>query len=104
MLKIITTAVLLATTAPAIAQPDAATRIVHVPYADLDLRQAKDVKQFDRRLRAAVEAVCPEMVTTGSITDAVTQSCRKAAYVALAHQRATAIAQATGTTQLADAR
>lgn len=101
MLKIIAAAALLATTAPALAQPDGTTRTVHVSYADLDLRQAGDVKLLDRRLRTAIAAVCPNVVTTGPLVSPATQQCRKATFGALANQRAAAIARAAGTTQLA---
>jgi UrcA family protein len=101
MLKIIATAALLATTAPALAEPQGTTQQFHVSYADLDLRQAKDVRLFDRRIRAAVEAVCPDVITTGSLLNSATKRCRKEAYAALAEQRAVAIAHAAGTTQLA---
>jgi len=101
MLKIIATIALLATTAPAIAQPAETAPQVHVSYADLDLRQARDVKLFDRRLRAAVGTLCPDEMTTGSITNFATKRCRKAAFTAMAKQRAAALAEAAGTTQLA---
>ena len=101
MLKIIAAAAFLATTAPAIAQPAGETRSVHVSYADLDLRNAADVKHLDRRLRAAVGAVCPEGVATGPLVSPEVLRCRKAAYGATADQRAIAIAKAAARTQLA---
>jgi len=101
MLKLIATIALVATAAPAFAQPAGTTRAIHVSYADLDLRQAKDVRHLDHRLHAAVEAVCPDVPTTGSIINAETKRCRTAAFTALANQRNAAIAEATGGTQLA---
>jgi UrcA family protein len=101
MLKIIATAGLLAATAPALAEPQGTTQQLHVSYADLDLRQASDVRLFDRRIRAAVETVCPDVITTGSLLNTATKRCRKDAFAALAKQRAAAIAEATGTTRLA---
>ena len=101
MLKTIATIALLATTAPAIAQPAGETRTVHVSYADLDLRHAGDVKTLDRRLRAAIGTVCPAGVATDMLVSPAVQQCRKTAHAALADQRATAIAKAAGTTQLA---
>lgn len=100
MLKIVATIALLATTAPALAQ-QGTTQQLHVSYADLDLRQASDVRLFDRRLRAAVETVCPDQITTGSLLNAATKRCRKAAYAALSQQRAAALAEAAATTRLA---
>jgi len=101
MLKIIATIALLATTAPAIAQPAGETRTVHISYADLDLRHAADVKTLDRRLRSAIDTVCPAGVATDLLVSPAVQQCRRAAHTALASQRATAIAKAAGTTQLA---
>ena len=101
MLKLIAAAALVATTAPAFAQAHGTTRSVHVSYADLDLRQAEGVKQFDRRLRAAIVDVCPDGVTTDRIATADVMRCRNAASRALQSQRAEAIAKATTNTQLA---
>ena len=101
MLKIIATIALLATTAPAIAQPVAETRTVHVSYADLDLRQAADVKILNRRLRAAVGNVCPQGAAADLPGSFAVLHCRKAAYAALADQRATALTKAAPATQLA---
>ena len=98
MLKIIATVALLATTAPAFAQPEGTTRTVHVSYADLDLSRAAGVKQLDRRLRIALANVCP--ARDGATPFAVLQ-CRKAASVALASQRTAAIAGAANGTRLA---
>jgi UrcA family protein len=97
MSKIVLTAALLAAAAPAIAHAEAVTRQVHVSYADLDLHRAADVRLLDRRLRAAVGAVCPSAEAASAT--ALLQ-CRKGAYAALADQRATALAKA-GTTRLA---
>jgi len=101
MLKIIAAAALLATTAPAFAQPVGTTRIVHVSYADLDLRQAGDVKQFNRRLRVAVGTVCPDSASPDRAATAEVMRCRGVAYRALKAQRAEAIAKAAATTRLA---
>ena len=101
MLKLIAAATLIATAAPAFAQAHGTTRSVHVSYADLDLRQADGVKQFDRRLRAAIGAVCPDGVSTDRFATADVMRCRNAAAIALKSERAAAIAKATATTQLA---
>lgn len=94
MLKTIAAIAFLAAAAPAVAQPEATTRIVHVSYADLNLTHAADVKRFDRRLRTAITAVCPGAEAQSSF--ALLQ-CRKAASIAMAHQRTAALARASDT-------
>jgi UrcA family protein len=103
MLKTIVTAIaLLATAAPAFAGAREAAPQVRVSYADLDLRRPADVKTLDRRIRAAVDAVCPEDLTTGSrLGNAATRQCRTAAFAALAKQRDAALAAAAAPVRLA---
>jgi UrcA family protein len=101
MLKTILTTVLLAAAVPAVAQPSEVAPQIHVTYADLDLRRAADVRQFDRRLRGAIETICGDAKPgEGPIAFSVLR-CRKAAYAQIADQRAAALAAANAATQLA---
>ena len=97
MLKIILTTFFLATAAPALAQPNAETRQVHVSSRDLDLRRSADVHQLDLRLHAALKAVCPD-----SVWDSFeVKHCREAAGADVARQRARLIATAKAGDRLA---
>ena len=97
MLKFILSAALLATTAPALAQPDGVTRQVHVSYHDLDLRRSADVHKFDVRLYEAVKAVCPD-----NWSDAFeVKRCREAAAAEASHQRRIIVAAAKSGYQMA---
>ena len=97
MLKFILPVALLATAAPALAQPDGVTRHVRVSYRDLDLRRSADVHQFDQRLYAAVKAVCPD-----NWSDAIeVKRCREAASAEAAHQRRIIVAAARSGFQMA---
>jgi len=101
MLKTILTAALLVTALPAAAQTEKVTREVHVSYSDLDLRQPKDVKAFDRRLRAAIGQVCPDTEPQDRLVAFSVLRCRHAAHAKAADQRAAAIAAAEARTRLA---
>ena len=97
MLKTLLATVLLAAAFPATAHTPEVAPQVHVTYADLDLRHAADVKQFDRRLRGAVETICGDAKPgEGPIAFSVLR-CRKATYAQIANQRAAALAAAHGT-------
>jgi UrcA family protein len=105
MLKtIITTALLAASVsvaAPAAAQPERVTRQVSVQYADLDLRRAADVREFDRRLRSAVSAVCADEDGSLRATDLDKLHCRYDALRRLHGKREAAISSAKGEARLA---
>ena len=106
MLKtIITTALLAATfvaTAPAVAaEGDRVMRQAHVTYADLDLRRPADVKELNRRLRAAVDAVCADEDGSLRATDLEKLHCRYVALRGLRGQRDAAISSAKSGAQLA---
>ena len=101
MLKTILTIALLATALPAAAQTEKVTRVVHVSYADLDLRQPGDVKIFDRRLRVAIGQVCPETQPQDRQSSFAVLRCRSAAHAGAAAQRAAALAASNTRTQTA---
>ena len=106
MLKtIITTALLaasVAAAAPAAAQQaEHVTRQVSVHYADLDLRRAADVREFDRRLRAAVSTVCADEDGSLRATDLDKLHCRYDALRGLRGEREAAISSAKGEARLA---
>lgn len=79
--------------APAQAQPQESTHIVHVSYADLDLSRPSDRKALDRRLGRALDQVCGT-VRPGFINPAPESlRCRAEARRAVAAARAQAVAQ-----------
>jgi UrcA family protein len=101
MLKTLFTTVLLAAALPTAAPAELVTRQVHVTYADLDLRHAADVKQLDRRLRAAIGAVCPDTQPQERLIDAAVTRCRRTARAGFADQRQAALAAAYASTRIA---
>ena len=102
MLKTILTAALFAVSVPATAaQMEQVTRQVRVSYADLDLHQPADVKEFDRRLRVAIAQVCPDTQPQDRDTSFAVMRCRHAAHVGAAAQRAIALAKVDTRTQVA---
>jgi UrcA family protein len=97
MLKIILTTALLATAAPALAQPDGDMHQVHVSSRDLDLRRSADVHQLDLRLHAALKAVCPD----NAWDSFEVKRCREVAGADVARQRARLITTARAADRLA---
>ena len=89
MLKVMIPAALLAALVPniALAQEEGHAEI-HVAYRDLDLRSPAGVKQLDRRIERAVEAVCPDPDATDLARKFVVARCREVARAGVADQRA----------------
>jgi len=89
MLKLLVPAVLLAALVPnaAPAQEDGRAEI-HVAYRDLDLRSPAGVKQLDRRIEHAIEAVCPDPSATDLARKVAVARCRDAKRADVADQRA----------------
>jgi UrcA family protein len=89
------TALLTVATVPA--RAESITRQVKVQYADLDLRRTADVRELDRRLRAAIGAVCSDE----DATDRDKQHCRFGALRRMRGQRDAAISSAKNEARLA---
>lgn len=74
----------------ALAEPGVNT--VSVPYADLDLTQAKGRAEFEARLTAALRKVCRVPFTRSARAATQAKACMKAAREKVARQRAVALA------------
>jgi len=89
MLKVMIPAALLAALVPnaAPAQQEGHAEI-HVAYRDLDLRSPAGVKQLDRRIEHAIDAVCPDPDATDLARKYRVARCREVARAGVADQRA----------------
>jgi UrcA family protein len=83
---------------PAVAQD---TMSLSVSYADLDLSNAKDRAQFDRRVRAAARNICDDGMK-GVASDMSFQACRAGIVSSVSDQLASR--NTDGRVQLARAR
>lgn len=95
MTKTIVLAVLMTVSLPVLAKANEPTTSVRVGYSDLDLTTAAGQNAFDRRLRRAIEAVCP---STNGVRDieslAAIRRCKTTAAAQVAPARAAALATA----------
>ena len=96
MLKtLIPFAALLATAAPALAQPDPISRVsLHVGYHDLNLASAAGAAELDRRINRAVNTLCPEPDSRSLAQMVAYKQCRQTALASVAPQREQAFAKA----------
>jgi UrcA family protein len=67
---------------------------VHVAYRDLDLHTSDGVQAFDRRIEAAIEAVCPASFATGTARKRLLEHCLTVTRANVAAQRERVLAQA----------
>jgi UrcA family protein len=105
MLKLMIPAALLAALVPnaAPAQEEGHAEI-HIAYRDLDLRSPAGVKQLDRRIEHAIEAVCPDPDATDLARKFAVARCREAKRADVADQRAKVLRSARRDTELAATR
>ena len=85
---------------PALAQNAAGAGQVVVSYADLDLGSRAGIRTFDRRIRTAVEQACGPISSFDPRGKNVVLDCREDTLALACAQRDTAIAGATGTSQI----
>ena len=83
---------------PALAQNGPAQ--VSVSYADLDLSSRAGVRTLDRRIRSAVEQACGPISSFDPRGKNIVPDCREDTLALARAQRDTAIAGATGATQI----
>ena len=105
MLKMMIPAVLLAALVPnAAPAQEAGHAEIHIAYRDLDLQSPAGVKQLDRRIAHAIEAVCPDSDATDLARKFAVARCREAKRVAVADQRARVLRGAHNGAELAATR
>ena len=85
-------------TPPAFAQQSAGQ--VVVSYSDLDLGTSSGIRTFDRRIRSAVEQACGPISSFDPRGKNVVLDCREDTLALARAQRDTAIAAATGASQV----
>ncbi len=95
MLKLIAAAALLAAGVPVVASAQQVQHDIHVSYHDLDLHRPGDVRILDNRLRAAINAVCPDDRTTDPLVKLEVVYCHKAKHAEVAAARNAALARAS---------
>ena len=102
MLKLMIPALLLSAFVPNVALAEQEHPVaIHVAYHDLDLRSPAGVKQLDRRIERAVEAVCPDSDATDLARKFAVARCREAKLAAVADQRANVLRGARNGADLA---
>lgn len=67
---------------------------VHVAYRDLDLQTPAGVQTFDRRIEAAIEAVCPKSFATDLARKLLLKHCQTVTRANVAAQRKLVLAKA----------
>lgn len=94
MIRMITAAAVMSAAFPALAAAQTADRQIHVSYHDLDLRKAADLRQLDRRLKAAIETACSDGDGVAWQRQLATKRCRTAKQHDVAAPRSLAVAKA----------
>ncbi|MES2058352.1 MAG: UrcA family protein [Pseudomonadota bacterium] len=97
MLKIILPALLLSVGIPGAAVAQDIHRDIHISHSDLDLRSAAGIKQLDRRISRAIDAVCPDLTAGELGRKMAAYRCRKTMYATVAAQRTRVLAAAAPT-------
>lgn len=97
MLRSVTIAALLFTALPAMSAAQEVQSNIRVTYRDLDLRRAADVEIFDRRLRNAIAAACPDDGHVDLEAQAEIRNCRIAKRAEVLGARNAAVARAQRT-------
>ena len=94
MLKLLIPAVLLSAILPDAAVAQQRHADIRVAYRDLNLQSPEGLKLLDRRIRRAIEAVCPDFAGSTVPRHPEVARCRAAKEAEVAGQRAAALAYA----------
>ena len=94
MLKLLIPALVLSALVPGTALAQQRHADIRVAYRDLNLQSPAGLKVLDRRIRRAIEAVCPDFAGSTVPRHPEVTRCRAAKQAEVAGQRAAALAYA----------
>lgn len=91
MLKLLIPALVLSALVPGTALAQQRHADIRVAYRDLNLQSPAGVQVLDRRIRRAIEAVCPDFAGSTVPRHPEVAQCRAAKHAEVASQRAAAL-------------